>query len=65
MSTPEQHHPLKLPDRSGAVPTSTEARAKCCIAMLKEQLETMKQERAMKQRLLQWELNGPLLEAPE
>ncbi|KAG1723550.1 hypothetical protein EDB19DRAFT_1916016 [Suillus lakei] len=50
MSTPEHHHPLILPDRSAAVPTSTEARAKHRIAMLEEQLETMKQERGTKQR---------------
>ncbi|KAG1853508.1 hypothetical protein F4604DRAFT_1686312 [Suillus subluteus] len=55
MSTPEPHgndwaHPRTLPDQSGAVPTSIEARAKRHIAALEEELETMKQERGTKQR---------------
>ncbi|KAG1893755.1 uncharacterized protein F5891DRAFT_1195992 [Suillus fuscotomentosus] len=43
-------HALALPDSSGAVPTSTEARAKRHIAALEEELQTMKQERGTKQR---------------
>ncbi|KAG2099248.1 uncharacterized protein F5147DRAFT_777367 [Suillus discolor] len=43
-------HALALPDSSGAVPTSTEARAKRRIAALEEELQTMRQERGMKQR---------------
>ncbi|KAG1810746.1 hypothetical protein EV424DRAFT_1542864 [Suillus variegatus] len=53
MSTPEpgiQTHGLILPDLSGAVPTSIEARAKHRIAALEEELQTMKQERGTKQR---------------
>ncbi|KAG2107533.1 hypothetical protein BD769DRAFT_1366210 [Suillus cothurnatus] len=41
---------LALPDHSGAVPTSTEARAKRRIAVLEEELFMMKQERGTKQR---------------
>ncbi|KAG2088257.1 hypothetical protein BD769DRAFT_1372572 [Suillus cothurnatus] len=41
---------LALPDHSGAVPTSTEARAKRRIAALEEELFMMKQERGTKQR---------------
>ncbi|KAG2097257.1 uncharacterized protein F5147DRAFT_778060 [Suillus discolor] len=41
---------LSLPDLSGVVPTSTEARAKCRIAALEEELESMRQERGIKQR---------------
>jgi hypothetical protein len=51
-----QHHnhtnALALPDHSGAVPTSTEARAKRCIAALEEELFMMKQERGTKQRFV-------------
>ncbi|KAG2121538.1 hypothetical protein BD769DRAFT_1671405 [Suillus cothurnatus] len=55
MSAPEADHysgshTLALPDLSGAVPTSTEARAKRCIAALEDELETMRQERRGKQR---------------
>ncbi|KAG1725589.1 uncharacterized protein EDB91DRAFT_1254732 [Suillus paluster] len=55
MSGPEpyhhnQTHALTLPDLSGAVPTSTEARAKCRIATLEEELQMMQQERGTKQR---------------
>jgi hypothetical protein len=39
-----------LADQSGAIPTSTEARAKRRIAALEEELETMKQDRGTKQR---------------
>ncbi|KAG1764183.1 hypothetical protein EV702DRAFT_982206 [Suillus placidus] len=39
-----------LPDLSGAVPTSAEARAKCRITALEEELQTMQQERGTKQR---------------
>ncbi|KAG2122140.1 hypothetical protein DEU56DRAFT_746140 [Suillus clintonianus] len=49
----DQHnrtHTLPLPDLSGAVPTSTEARAKRRIAALEEELQMMKQERGTKQR---------------
>lgn len=55
MSTPEpdiQTHGLILPDLSGAVPTSIEARAKRRIAALEEELQTMKQERGTKQRFV-------------
>ncbi|KAG1808521.1 hypothetical protein EV424DRAFT_1328803 [Suillus variegatus] len=55
MSVAELHHHnetrrLALPDLSGAVPTSTEARAKRHIAALEEELQVMKQERGTKQR---------------
>ncbi|KAG1758408.1 hypothetical protein EV702DRAFT_1053796 [Suillus placidus] len=53
MSAPQPHiqgHIPPLPDQSMAVPTSAEARVKCHIAVLEEQLETMKQERGTKQR---------------
>ncbi|KAG1860076.1 hypothetical protein F4604DRAFT_1930390 [Suillus subluteus] len=47
-----QMHPVTpmVPDLSGAVPTSTEARAKRRIAALEEELEMMKQEKGTKQR---------------
>ncbi|KAG1904473.1 uncharacterized protein F5891DRAFT_1183889 [Suillus fuscotomentosus] len=45
-------HGLALPDLSGAVPTSTEARAKRRIAALEEELQVMKQERGTKQRFI-------------
>jgi hypothetical protein len=45
-------HALALPDGSGAVPTSTEARAKRHIAALEEELNMMKQERGTKQRFV-------------
>ncbi|KAG1759338.1 hypothetical protein EDD22DRAFT_906415 [Suillus occidentalis] len=53
MSMPEsgtQTHGLVLPDLSGSVPTSAEARAKRRIAALEEELETIRQERGTKQR---------------
>ncbi|KAG1775831.1 hypothetical protein EV702DRAFT_1199053 [Suillus placidus] len=53
MSAPEPVNPthgLIIPDLSGAVPTSAEARAKRRIAVLEEELETMRQERGTKQR---------------
>ncbi|KAG1893003.1 uncharacterized protein F5891DRAFT_963608 [Suillus fuscotomentosus] len=43
-------HALALPDLSGAVPTSSEARAKRRIAALEDELQTMKQEKGTKQR---------------
>ncbi|KAG1786404.1 uncharacterized protein HD556DRAFT_1449785 [Suillus plorans] len=43
-------HALALPDISGAVPTSSEARAKRRIAALEDELQTMKQEKGTKQR---------------
>jgi hypothetical protein len=57
MSAPEADHysgshTLALPDLSGAVPTSTEARAKRRIAALEDELETMRQERRGKQRFV-------------
>jgi hypothetical protein len=39
-----------IPDISGVVPTTTEARAKRRIAALEEELQTMRQERGKKQR---------------
>ncbi|KAG2054245.1 hypothetical protein BDR06DRAFT_1007918 [Suillus hirtellus] len=45
-------HALALPDLSGAVPTSSEARAKCCITALEDELQTMKQEKGTKQRFI-------------
>lgn len=45
-------HALALPDISGAVPTSSEARAKRCIAALEDELQTMKQEKGTKQRFV-------------
>ncbi|KAG2118359.1 hypothetical protein BD769DRAFT_1362399, partial [Suillus cothurnatus] len=53
MSAPEpdnQTHGPIIPDLSGAVPTSAEARAKRHIAVLEEELQTMRQERGTKQR---------------
>ncbi|KAG1759868.1 hypothetical protein EDD22DRAFT_826086 [Suillus occidentalis] len=53
MSAPEpgtQTHGLVIPDLSGSVPTSAEARAKRRIAALEDELETMRQERGTKQR---------------
>ncbi|KAG0694503.1 hypothetical protein DFH29DRAFT_880665 [Suillus ampliporus] len=52
-SEPDHHiqtYALTLPDLSGAVPTSAEARAKRRIAALEEELQTMQQERGSKQR---------------
>ncbi|KAG1799609.1 hypothetical protein EV424DRAFT_1545938 [Suillus variegatus] len=45
-----ESYPLTLPDISGVVPTSAEARAKRRIAVLEDELENMKQERRGKQR---------------
>ncbi|KAG2130505.1 hypothetical protein BD769DRAFT_1355570 [Suillus cothurnatus] len=45
-----QTHTFLLPDQSGAIPTSAEARAKRRIAALEEELEMMKQDRGTKQR---------------
>ncbi|KAG2120361.1 hypothetical protein BD769DRAFT_1671794 [Suillus cothurnatus] len=45
-----QAHTFTLPDQSGAVPTSAEARAKRRIAALEEELEMIKQDRGTKQR---------------
>ncbi|KAG2738803.1 hypothetical protein P692DRAFT_20758098, partial [Suillus brevipes Sb2] len=53
-SAERDHHSgpraIALPDLSGAVPTSAEARAKRRIAALEEELEIAKQERGTKQR---------------
>ncbi|KAG1851056.1 hypothetical protein DFJ58DRAFT_842251 [Suillus subalutaceus] len=48
----DQTHPSApvVPDLSGAVPTSAEARAKRRIAALEEELDIMKQEKGTKQR---------------
>jgi hypothetical protein len=43
---------LAIPGLSGAVPTSTEARAKRRIAALEEELQMMRQERGMKKRFV-------------
>ncbi|KAG1814927.1 hypothetical protein EV424DRAFT_1348657 [Suillus variegatus] len=55
MSAPELDNQMHrdgpiVPDLSGAVPTSAEARAKRRIAALEEELLTMRQERGTKQR---------------
>ncbi|KAG1721680.1 hypothetical protein EDD22DRAFT_790626 [Suillus occidentalis] len=55
MSASEHDHQndacgLVIPDLSGAVPTSAEARAKRRIAALEEELQMVKQERGTKQR---------------
>lgn len=47
-----ESYPLALPDISGVVPTSAEARAKRRIAVLEDELENMKQERRGKQRFV-------------
>ncbi|KAG2126398.1 hypothetical protein BD769DRAFT_1668398 [Suillus cothurnatus] len=39
-----------IPALSGAVPTSVDARAKCRIAVLEEELDTLRQEKGSKQR---------------
>ncbi|KAG2143671.1 hypothetical protein DEU56DRAFT_733151 [Suillus clintonianus] len=44
------HAAPAIPGLSGAVPTSTEARAKRRIAALEDELQTMKEERGTKQR---------------
>jgi hypothetical protein len=41
-----------IPDLSGAVPTSTEARAKRRIAALEDELQQMKQEKGKKKRFV-------------
>ncbi|KAG2154313.1 uncharacterized protein EDB93DRAFT_1102442 [Suillus bovinus] len=50
----DDHHTearsLAPSELSGAVPTSIEARAKCRIAALEEELQVMRQERGTKQR---------------
>jgi hypothetical protein len=55
-SAERDHHSgpraIALPDLSGAVPTSAEARAKRRIAALEEELEIAKQERGTKQRFV-------------
>jgi len=63
MSAPEpdnQTHGPVIPDLSGAVPTSAEARAKRRIAVLEEELQTMRQERGTKQRSVTYYLHGCL-----
>lgn len=57
MSAPELDNQMHrdgpiVPDLSGAVPTSAEARAKRRIAALEEELLTMRQERGTKQRFV-------------
>lgn len=47
-----QTRTLPIPDISGAVPTSAEARAKRRIAALEEELQMMQQEKGTKQRLV-------------
>jgi hypothetical protein len=47
---------LIIPDLSGAVPTSVEARAKRRIAALEEELHTMQQEKGKKQRFVVYHL---------
>ncbi|KAG1727199.1 hypothetical protein EDD22DRAFT_961293 [Suillus occidentalis] len=44
------YNTLTIPDVSGAVPTSAEARAKRRIAALEDELQTMREERRPKQR---------------
>ncbi|KAG1728231.1 hypothetical protein EDB19DRAFT_1642556 [Suillus lakei] len=46
----ETHSGLAIPDLSGAVPTSAEARTKRRIAALEDELQMVKQERGTKQR---------------
>lgn len=46
----ERARSFVVPDKSGVVPTSAEARAKRRIAALEDELETMRQERGTKQR---------------
>lgn len=63
-TTPEPHpghsqNPpaLQIADQSGAIPTSTAARAKRRIVALEEELENMKQDKGTKQRFVK----SPLL----
>jgi hypothetical protein len=61
MSASEHDHQndacgLVIPDLSGAVPTSAEARAKRRIAALEEELQMVKQERGTKQRFVTYHL---------
>ncbi|KAG2757007.1 hypothetical protein P692DRAFT_201698458 [Suillus brevipes Sb2] len=46
----DEAHTFAVPDASGVVPTSTEARAKRRIAALEEEIQTMRQEKGKKQR---------------
>jgi hypothetical protein len=46
-----------IPDLSGAVPISAEARAKRRIAALEDELQTMKEERGTKQRFVIYHLS--------
>jgi hypothetical protein len=55
-----QAHTFILPDQSGAVPTSAEARAKHRIAVLEEELEMIKQDRGTKQRFVIYHLAHPI-----
>jgi hypothetical protein len=48
----DHHNGLIIPDLSGAVPTSSDARAKRRIAALEEELQMIKQERRHKQRFV-------------
>ncbi|KAG2122509.1 hypothetical protein BD769DRAFT_1389599 [Suillus cothurnatus] len=43
---------LVVPDSSGVIPTSADARAKRRIAALKEELDTLRQEKGTKQRVI-------------
>ncbi|KAG2140325.1 hypothetical protein BD769DRAFT_1662863 [Suillus cothurnatus] len=43
-------HALVVPDSSGVIPTSADARAKHRIAALEEELDTLRQEKGIKQR---------------
>jgi hypothetical protein len=48
----DEAHTFAVPDASGVVPTSTEARAKRRIAALEEEIQTMRQEKGKKQRFV-------------
>lgn len=51
-------HAFPHADLSGAVPTSTEARAKRRIAALEEELQMIKEERGTKQRSVMYRLTA-------
>jgi hypothetical protein len=52
----ERARSFVVPDKSGVVPTSAEARAKRRIAALEDELEEMRQERGTKQRFVMFPL---------
>jgi hypothetical protein len=54
-------HAIVIPDASGVVPTSTEARAKRRIAALEEEIQTMRQEKGTKQRFVAYHFTHCLL----